>query len=100
MGLFTPAPYKDEIEDQELVKKNYQYWRIRVFYSMFIGYAFYYFTRKSFTFAMPALMSDLHFDKSDLGIIASVWAITYGLSKFISGVIGDRSNARYFMAFG
>jgi sugar phosphate permease len=33
---------------------------------MFTGYIFYYFTRKSFTFAMPALMADLGFDKAQL----------------------------------
>lgn len=98
--LLQPAQYKEEIQDQEVIKKDYQYWRIRVFYSMFFGYAFYYFTRKSFAFAMPALMRDLHFNMSDLGIISSVWAIAYGLSKFVSGVLGDRSNARYFMSFG
>lgn len=100
MRLLQPAPHKPEIQDQAVVKKEYNYWRFRVFYSMFVGYAFYYFTRKSFTFAMPALIKNLDFDKADLGIIASVWAISYGLSKFISGIIGDRSNARYFMATG
>ena len=100
MGILSPAPYKPEIQDQEVVAKNYQYWRLRVFYSMFFGYAFYYFTRKSFTFAMPSLMADLNFDKASLGIVLSVWSIAYGLSKFISGIIGDRSNARYFMSLG
>jgi MFS transporter, OPA family, sugar phosphate sensor protein UhpC len=100
MGFLKPAPHIEEIKDPEVVKTNYNYWRIRVFYSMFIGYAFYYFTRKSITFAMPALMADLNFTKSDFGLVISVSAITYGLSKFISGIIGDRSNARYFMAFG
>jgi len=100
MRLLRPAPEIEEIQDQEVVKKTYNYWRIRIFYSMFVGYAFYYFTRKSFTFVMPALMADLGLTKSELGIIASIWAVAYGLSKFVSGVIGDRSNARYFMTFG
>lgn len=67
---------------------------------MYIGYAFFYFTRKSFTFAMPAMMIDLGFTKSDLGILSSILYISYGLSKFVSGVMSDRSNPRYFMAFG
>jgi OPA family sugar phosphate sensor protein UhpC-like MFS transporter len=58
-----------------------------------------FFTRKSFTFAMPALMQDLGFDKSQLGV-GSILSITYGLSKFLSGIFGDRSNPRYFMAMG
>lgn len=49
---------------------------------------------------MPALMQDLGFEKSDMGILASIMAITYGLSKFVSGIISDRSNPRFFMAFG
>ncbi len=95
-----PAPYADEIQDQQEVKTLYNYWRIRILYSMFVGYAFYYFTRKSFTFAMPGLIEELHLDKGQLGLLGSVFAITYGISKFAAGVISDRSNPRYFMAFG
>lgn len=98
--LFKPAEHIQEIEDSQLVKKDYRYWRLRIFYSMFIGYVFYYFTRKSFTFAMPALMLDLGYDKAQLGILGSVLYITYGLSKFASGVISDQSNPRFFMAIG
>jgi OPA family sugar phosphate sensor protein UhpC-like MFS transporter len=46
------------------------------------------------------MMADLGFTKADLGILGSVLYITYGLSKFISGMMSDRSNPRYFMAFG
>lgn len=95
-----PAAHVPQIEDSETVQKIYSYWRIRIFYSMFIGYAFYYFTRKSFIFAMPALIQDLGFDKGQLGILSSVLSISYGISKFASGVFADRSNARYFMAYG
>jgi MFS transporter, OPA family, sugar phosphate sensor protein UhpC len=100
LAIFQPAPHIAEIEDQELVKSEYKYWRVRILYSMFIGYAFYYFTRKSFTFAMPGLIQDLGFDKSQLGILGSILSITYGVSKFASGMIGDRSNPRYMMAIG
>ncbi len=99
-SVFNPVPHIPQIQDQDEVNKRYQYWRIRVFYSMFVGYAFYYFTRKSFTFAMPSLMLDLGFDKGQLGILSSVLSMTYGFSKFASGVLGDKSNPRYFMAFG
>lgn len=97
---FGPAPHIPEITDEDTVKKDYKYWRHRIFYSMLIGYAFYYFTRKSFTFVMPGLIADLGFDKSQLGILGSVLSISYGMSKFISGVLADQSNPRYFMALG
>lgn len=100
LAFLQPAPHIPEIKDKEFIKTEYKYWRIRILYSMFIGYAFYYFTRKSFTFAMPGLIQDLGFDKSQLGILGSILSITYGISKFASGVIGDGTNPRYLMALG
>ncbi|MCH9610468.1 MAG: Membrane sensor protein UhpC [Chlamydiales bacterium] len=100
LNFLKPAEHAEEIQDQAVVRKKYRYWRIRIFYTMFIGYVFYYFTRKSFTFAMPALMADLGYSKAQLGILGSMLYITYGLSKFFSGVMSDQSNPRFFMAIG
>jgi OPA family sugar phosphate sensor protein UhpC-like MFS transporter len=38
--------------------------------------------------------------RTDIGLLATLFYITYGLSKFFSGIVSDRSNARYFMGFG
>jgi len=92
LDFFKPAPHIEEIQDPQLVKQQYRYWRMRILYSMFIGYAVYYFTRKSFTFAMPGLIEELHFDKGQLGLLGSMLYITYGISKFASGILSDRSN--------
>jgi len=100
LDFFKPAPYIEEIQDQSLVKKNYKYWRFRTFYAMYFGYAFYYFTRKSFVFAMPAMQAELGLGKFELGLLGSVLSITYGVSKFLSGILGDKSNPRYFMSIG
>lgn len=100
LALFQAAPPATPIADPNVVASEYKQWRIRIFYSMFLGYAFYYFTRKSFTFAMPTLIADLGFDKGQLGFLATVLSLSYGLSKFLSGILGDRANARYFMALG
>lgn len=96
----APQDNKNESEEEAATRQKYSYWRIRIFYSMYIGYAFYYFTRKSFTFAMPAMMATLGMTKVQLGALATILSITYGLSKFLSGVISDKSNPRYFMAVG
>lgn len=89
-------------QDGEVVAETtrlYSYWRIKTFYSMYLGYAFYYLTRKSFPFLIPHL-SSLGYSLTDLGWVSTIMAFTYGISKFISGMISDRSNPRYFMAFG
>lgn len=100
LNMLRAAPHRARIKDPQEVDRQFRYWRIRIMYSMYIGYAVFYFTRKSFTFAMPAMLQELPYTKADLGILASAFYITYGLSKFISGMISDRSNPRFFMAFG
>lgn len=99
LDLLKPAPFEEEIQDAVLVKKKYKYWRLRTFFGMYIGYAFYYFSRKSFTFAIPSMLEE-GFTLSELGMLGSILSITYGISKFVSGIIGDKSNPRYFMSFG
>lgn len=98
--LLKSAPPAPKIENPDQIKSSYKYWRFRIFYGMYIGYIFYYFTRKSFTFAMPALMKDLGYTKTELGVLATILSLTYGFSKFLSGILSDRANPRYFMAFG
>src|SRR5258708_6115132 len=80
--------------------QKYRYWRIRTMYGMFVGYAFFYFTRKNLSAATPALLADLHLTKTNIGWIWSALYLSYGLSKLFNGVWGDKSNARYFMAVG
>jgi len=100
LNMFKPDPHLPEIEDKEKMDNLYRHWRIRILYSTLFGYAFYYFTRKSFVFAMPGLIEDLGFTKGQLGILGTVLSLSYGSSKFISGILSDRSNPRYFMAAG
>jgi len=99
-SFFKPDPHLPVIQDKRVVKERYFYWRIRILYSMFIGYALFYFTRQSWMFAVPALKEDLHLTIGQIGLFGTVSSITYGLSKFVSGMLSDRSNPRYFMAIG
>ncbi|ENP8455661.1 TPA: MFS transporter [Photobacterium damselae] len=88
------------IEDKTEIDQKYHYWRFHIMVSMYIGYAGFYFSRKTFNYAMPAMMADLGLDKADIGLIGTLFYITYGCSKFFSGIISDRSNPRYFMGLG
>jgi len=80
--------------------RTYSYWRRRIMLSMMIGYAAFYLLRTNFTMAIPYLQSELGYTKAEIGIIISAGAILYGLGKGITGLLGDRSNARYFMSAG
>lgn len=92
-------PHAEKIISEE-IKSKYRYWRIRTMYSMMIGYALFYFVRKNFSMAMPSFLAELHYTKTDLGLILSIFSIIYGLGKFLNGMLADRANPRYFMAIG
>lgn len=98
--LFKSAPAIPEIKDKKLMSKQYFYWRIRIFYSMYAGYALYYFSRKSLTVLMPSMIVDLGYTKTQVGFLGTILSLTYGASKFCSGIVSDRSNPRYFMGVG
>ena len=77
-------------------------WKRIILSSMFFGYSSYYVARKSFTFAMPALLGDetLALSKEDLGAISSSFMIWYAISKFFGGVLSDKISSRVQFAFG
>lgn len=85
---------------QKEVNQEYKYWRLHIFLGIYFGYAAFYLTRKSFNFAVPAMIEDLGFSKSDIGLMATLFYLCYGMSKFLSGIISDRTNPRYFMGTG
>ncbi|VEH68041.1 regulatory protein UhpC [Rodentibacter pneumotropicus] len=82
------------------IDRTYGYWRVHLMIAMYIGYAGFYLTRKSFNFAVPEMITALGIEKNDIGLMATLFYITYGLSKFFSGIFSDKSNPRHFMAIG
>lgn len=94
------APNATPITDGEKISKAYRYWRFRVLYALLVGYASFYLVRKSLAVAMPAIEEEFDISKAHLGLILTLFGLTYGVSKFLNGFAGDRSNPRYFMAMG
>jgi OPA family glycerol-3-phosphate transporter-like MFS transporter/OPA family sugar phosphate sensor protein UhpC-like MFS transporter len=101
LRAFEPAPAAQTIlQDPVEIKAQYRYWQRRILVTSIIGYAMYYFVRKNLSIAMPGLSADLGIGKGDLGLFLTLHGIIYGVSKFGNGFLGDRTNARTFMAAG
>lgn len=96
---FKPLPDSQPLTDEQEIKKLYRSWRIKMFFSMYFGYALFYFTRKNFDIIKPALEGTL-FTREQLGTIGFAIYLTYGVGKFISGVVADKCNIRGVMALG
>jgi len=88
------------IEDQSKIQTDYKRYRIQMMVGMMSGYAAFYLVRKNFSMAMPVLMKELGYSRTDLGMMLALFSIIYGIGKFANGMLADRSNPRYFMAFG
>ncbi|GAB7213068.1 hypothetical protein OS31_45790 [Dickeya oryzae] len=88
------------LRDRQAIDDTYRYWRRHILITLYLGYALFYFTRKSFNAAVPEILASGLMARTDIGLLATLFYVTYGASKFLSGVVSDRSNARYFMGIG
>ena len=99
-GQLRLPPAIPAIEDPAEVRRLYRYWRLRVMYSMTTGYALYYLLRKNLSMAAKSIIDEFGFTNTQWGLLLSTATIVYAVSKFLSGIIGDRANPRYLMAGG
>jgi OPA family glycerol-3-phosphate transporter-like MFS transporter/OPA family sugar phosphate sensor protein UhpC-like MFS transporter len=90
----------DHAADAADVDTEYRYWRSRILLTTIVGYAMYYFVRSNISLPLKAMGAELHYSKAQLGLITTIGGVTYGVSKFINGFLGDHANPRYFMAIG
>lgn len=98
--LLRPTPYIKPIQDKQQIATLYKYWRTRTFYSIYIGYVFFYLTRRSFASVSNEIHLELDISFQMLGLCGTMFYICYGISKFLSGMVSDNSNPRYFMSIG
>jgi OPA family glycerol-3-phosphate transporter-like MFS transporter/OPA family sugar phosphate sensor protein UhpC-like MFS transporter len=82
------------------VDRQYRYWRFRILATTIVGYALYYFVRVNISVPLESMGRELHYSKEQLGTITTIGGVTYGVSKFINGILGDHANPRFFMAIG
>ncbi|WP_394143509.1 MFS transporter family glucose-6-phosphate receptor UhpC [Vibrio atypicus] len=99
-GLFSSLLSIKQFKKNDNIDQKYKRLRYQILISLYVGYGGYYFTRKSFNYVLPAFIVDFGLDKSDIGLLGTIFYITYGFSKFLSGFIVDNSNPRYFMGIG
>lgn len=97
--FFAAAPHIGRLPADE-VRRRYPRYRWRVMEATFLGYATFYLVRNNLAVVSKDIENSLHYDKTAIGSILAITAISYGLGKFLMGSLSDRSNPRKFMAFG
>ena len=100
LSPFKAAPPAEVQVKPAEVASTYRYWRLRMMYSAFLGYAVFYLVRKNISIAIPVMEKQLGIGKANLGLFITLGDLLYGVSKFVNGMLADRANPRYFMALG
>lgn len=95
--FFKEPQIKPVTMGEEEIKKTYAHYRWRIFYSSFIAYVVFHICRKNIAVALPSMGEALHLSNTELGILGSTLYITYGIGKFVNGVIADKANVRTFL---
>lgn len=96
-AFFKEPQSQEPINDSEKVSSMYKHWRWRIFYSSFIAYVVFHLCRKNIAVALPAMGKALNMSNTELGLLGSTLYVTYGIGKFINGVIADKANVRTFL---
>ncbi len=78
----------------------YDKWKLRIIFSIVLSYATYYVTRLNFSFAIPSLVYEFGFTKTQIGLVLSAFSIVYGLGKFFSGIASDITSAKKIIMTG
>jgi len=97
MEFFKEPPAREVIKDGNVVDSTYKKWRMRIFYSCFIGYTVFYLCKKNIAVALPGLSAEFGYSNTELGILGSSLYLTYGVGKFINGIFADSSDVRKFL---
>ena len=95
--FFKEPPAAEPIKDEAEISKLYSHFRWRIFYASFVAYVVFHLCRKNIAVALPAMGEALHLSNTELGLLGSTLYVTYGIGKFVNGVIADKANVRTFL---
>lgn len=104
LGFLDVKPVKEEITTDKIhqfvLKKEYKKNQEMIFWTTFLAYMTYYFTRKQWTIFGSQLMNDEIISETHYTTIGLVMAIVYGCCKFINSPLSDKKSNRWLLGLG
>lgn len=97
---FQTGPDRPVLEDAAEVRRVYERKRRSVFWTLVIGYSFFYVCRSALAVAKKPMIDAGFVNADDLGRIGSALLLTYAVGKFVNGFLADRSHIGRFMSTG
>ena len=78
----------------------WKYWRLRIFFTVWITYMVYYIGRVNIGIAKPFIMEEYGIEPAMFGLIGFCFFIMYAFGQFLNGQMGDKFGARRLVALG
>jgi sugar phosphate permease len=97
LRLYRPSPAAPPLADPAAQRRTWKTWRARMFSGFFFGYAVLYFCRQNLSAALEPMSVELGYSNTELGWIGTTLLVTYGIGKFVNGMLADRANIRAFL---
>ena len=82
------------------LERLFSYWRRRIFLTLWVTYGCFYLCRVNMSIALPSIMKEFDYSRTDMGAVGSAFFIAYAIGQFINGQLGDKFGARKFVTFG
>lgn len=86
--------------DFQTMQKVYRRERIQTFVLMWFVYVAYYLVRKNYAVAMPLLIDEYGWTKTDVGAIMTANFAAYAVGQFVNGFLGDQLGSKLMIGFG
>jgi OPA family sugar phosphate sensor protein UhpC-like MFS transporter len=80
------------------LRRLYEGKRTRVFWSVTLGYAFFYVARINFSVVKKPLLDEGLLSATEMGVIGSALLVVYAFGKLFNGFLSDRANIRRFLS--
>jgi len=88
------------LEPSKPINFQINHWQKKMFWLIWITYASFYLGRVNISVALPGIMAEFGFTKTNLGIVLSSLFVMYAIGQFINGQLGDKINSRRIITFG
>ncbi|UWD35332.1 MFS transporter [Mycoplasma cottewii] len=83
-----------------IIRRDFSYNQNMTFFMTFLGYMVFYFTRKQWTFWGSIAVTEKMITSDQFALVGLVFAIAYGLCKFITSPLSDTKSNRWLLGLG
>ncbi|MBI5465419.1 MFS transporter [Candidatus Gottesmanbacteria bacterium] len=81
-------------------EENLRHWQKKILATAWITYASFYLLRVNMSVAIPGIIKEFGFSKTEVGSILSALFFVYAAGQFINGQFGDNFSAKKLVAIG